>query len=115
MTDLKLANELDFKVIKVQLTLSVGKGFDIISGFTTETVLGYKFNDNFSLEKNESDLKNVMYKAVIDKLKCLPYLMEKKNEFYKELHFHGNLEEELVRAFNESSSEKVYPIYLCIH
>ena len=115
MEQINIDNDLNLLIIDVNVVLSVGKGFELLSGYSIKTVLGYSINNNLSLEKNETDLKNLMIQSIKSELSCLPTLMEKMNEFSTKLHCHSNLEEELIKASKEKLSGKTHIIYLCIH
>ena len=81
MEQINIVNNLNLVTIEVNVVLSVGKGFELLSGYSVKTVLGYKINNNFSLEKTKMDLKNLMIQSISNQLSCLPIFMEKMNEF----------------------------------
>jgi len=101
--------------IEVNVVLSVNGYYNILSGFSTKTVLGYSINDIFTLNKTEENLVDIMTEYIFDKLSCLPLFVEQKNDFTNSLHYHGDLNEDLKTAYREQQNDKVYNIYLCIH
>ena len=109
-----MEHAINIEKITANVTLSCGGEFALLWGFNVDVVLGYIINGQFSLEQNESSLKDNMKKELLEKLKVLPLVEEKIDEIMNKLHYDGDLQQELINAYNFSNHGK-YKIYLCIH